>query len=122
MTNLTTQMVKDEFARRDGIDHPAALEDVLGAFSREDFKTVGEFSTWLEARPHLVAATAAKQKSSKTVNPWTEEGWNLGAQGAALKSDAALAASLAKSAGSFIGATKPGRSVRLRAYTRGESQ
>jgi hypothetical protein len=122
MTNLTVAKIKQECQRSEVVDTPAALEDVLGAFARGEFETVGEFSTWLEKRPHLIASTAAKMKSSKTVNPWSPAGWNLGAQGAALKSDPALAASLAKSAGSFIGATRPGPSVRLKAFNTEEGR
>jgi hypothetical protein len=40
-------------------------------------------------------------------NPWSRLGWNLTAQGRVLKNDPARAERLAKSARSFIGATRP---------------
>jgi len=40
-------------------------------------------------------------------NPWSRQGWNLTAQGRALRNDPARAERLAKSAHSFIGATRP---------------
>jgi hypothetical protein len=117
MTNMTTELLKEEFAKRGGVDTPAAFEDVLAAFSREDFKTLGEFHNWLEKRPHLVA----KVKSSKALNPWSEEGWNTTAQGAIFRGagGAAQAASLAKAAGSYIGATKPNNRHSLLPFKRG---
>jgi hypothetical protein len=50
---------------------------------------------------------AAAADKSKTPNPWSAEGWNITAQGRAFRSNPSLAASLAESAGSYIGATKP---------------
>jgi hypothetical protein len=44
-------------------------------------------------------------------NPWAAGAWSLTRQGAIYKSDPALAQRLAKSAGSFIGATKPGKAA-----------
>jgi hypothetical protein len=125
MTNLTTARIKEECAARDVIPGDAPMEDIMAAFAAGKFETVGEFSEWLEARPHLTAPTAAAKK--KSINPWSSEGWNLGAQGAMLKSDPALAADFAKRARSYIGATKPtpdGQQARprLRAFKRGESQ
>jgi hypothetical protein len=52
-------------------------------------------------------ATAAAADKSKTPNPWSAEGWSITAQGRVYRSDPNLAASLAESAGSKIGATKP---------------
>jgi hypothetical protein len=40
-------------------------------------------------------------------NPWSRDGWNLTNQGRVLKNDPARAERLAKSARSFIGATRP---------------
>ncbi|HXR25615.1 MAG TPA: hypothetical protein VN742_09665 [Candidatus Binataceae bacterium] len=40
-------------------------------------------------------------------NPWSKEGWNLTSQGRVLRNDPARAERLAKSARSFIGATRP---------------
>jgi hypothetical protein len=125
MTNLTVQKLRDECSARDLIAGDAPMEDVMAAFAAGSFETVGEFGEWLEARPHLIAATAAAKK--KSINPWLAEGWNLSAQGAMLKSDPALAADFAKRARSYIGATKPtpdGQQARprLRAFKRGESQ
>lgn len=44
---------------------------------------------------------------SRADNPWTKEGWNLTKQGQLTKANEAKAAELAKSVGSFIGATHP---------------
>jgi phytoene dehydrogenase-like protein len=52
---------------------------------------------------------ADSNNKSREGNPWRAESWNVTAQGRVFKSDAALAASLAKSAGSHIGATRPPR-------------
>jgi hypothetical protein len=40
-------------------------------------------------------------------NPWSKDGWNLTSQGRVLRNDPARAERLAKSARSFIGATRP---------------
>jgi hypothetical protein len=40
-------------------------------------------------------------------NPWSKEGWNLTKQGQLVRSDANKAAEIAKSVGSFVGATHP---------------
>ncbi len=50
-------------------------------------------------------------KVGASTNPWSAEGWNLTSQGSAFKADPALAARLAKAAGSHIGATKPTRAA-----------
>lgn len=42
-------------------------------------------------------------------NPWSAKGWNLTAQAAAVRADRANAETMAKQAGSFIGATKPAK-------------
>ena len=54
-------------------------------------------------------ASASDNSNKREGNPWSAESWNVTAQGRVFKSDAALAASLAKSAGSYIGATRPPR-------------
>jgi len=74
-----------------------------------------------KAKPGLKAADAAAAKAvgdldaadllkvGASTNPWSAEGWNITSQGNAFKADPALAARLAKAAGSHIGATKPTR-------------
>lgn len=49
----------------------------------------------------------AATDKSKTPNPWSKEGWSITAQGRVYRSNPALAASLAASANSRIGATHP---------------
>jgi hypothetical protein len=54
-------------------------------------------------------------------NPWSAEGWSIQKQGAVAKSlGVEKAAQIAKSAGSYIGATKPGATRRMtQSYERG---
>jgi hypothetical protein len=48
-----------------------------------------------------------EDREADASNPWSRDGWNLTAQGRALRNDPARAERLAKSARSFIGATRP---------------
>ena len=65
-----------------------------------DFKTRGQ-------RP---GGEVNKEKPSAD-NPWSRDGWNITKQGSVVRADPALAARLAKAAGSFVGATKPARAA-----------
>jgi hypothetical protein len=69
-----------------------------GLKSITDFKTHGQ-------RP----GGEQQKEKPKGDNPWAEGSFNVTRQGQIAKADLALAQRLAKAAGSYIGATKPGR-------------
>ena len=66
-----------------------------------------------------VVESATKDVKGKN-NPWSAEGWSIQKQGAVAKSlGIEKAAQIAKAAGSFVGATKPGAKNLTAAYERG---
>jgi hypothetical protein len=79
------------------------------------FNDVGAAELFLKAEAKKRDGTnkddANPHDKNRTDNPWSPQGWSLTRQGAVYKSDPALAARLAKCAGSYIGATKPGKAA-----------
>ena len=74
------------------------------------YKEVGPAmaETLLAAKP---ADKAADKPAPKGPNPWRAGEWNVTAQGRIVKANRELAAKLATSANSYIGATKPSRAA-----------
>lgn len=104
------QVVK-QAAKAAGVRKSALKTDVVEAFRRGEFTTDSVntfFAKQKEQRPHWFKDANGAGGKKGADNPWSAEGWNVTRQGAAVRSMGIdRAQSLARSAGSHIGATRP---------------
>jgi hypothetical protein len=95
-----------EVLRRVGRDS-AKLDKLAQDYGLRDAK---DYRRGVGKRPEKDGAGGGNDKP-KTPNPWSAEHWNLTEQGAVYRRSPSIAKSLAESAGSRIGATKPPRAA-----------
>jgi hypothetical protein len=95
---------------------PALVEQALaghitakGAIARALGEDNAGTELFLQAERAKRGGGSDSNKKPSSENPWSKEGWSLTRQGAVYKSDPALAARLAASANSRIGATHPSK-------------
>jgi hypothetical protein len=121
LENHMSALPKDlnQIAKAAGVRKSARRTDVAEAFGRGEF-TPDTMDAYLkrqrDRRPHWFkdtvtdpAGPVTEEFKGKANNPWSAAGWDVTKQGAAYKADPALAARLAKAAGSAIGATRPAK-------------
>lgn len=95
---------RTEVLRRVGRD-TAKLDKLAQDYGLRDAK---DYRRGVGARPEKDDTGGDKPKRP---SPWSAEAWNITEQGRIYRSNPQLAKSLAESAGSFIGATKPPRAA-----------
>ena len=117
MSKIPENILPDDYAaikqaaKAAGVRKSAMKTDLVEQFRRGAF-TVDNVGTFLaqqkSVRPHWFKDANGAGGKKGADNPWSAEGWNVTRQGAAVRSMGIdRAQSLARSAGSHIGATKP---------------